>query len=126
VVYCRFRIADSPTPRQSRWSQIKAVSWCARRAVCFTGLARIDKAQRKPVSHWIAETLADHVTLDGGVEALRGSSADQISKLPNTWDKRLSIVLAGIHDRAILNKKTNLVTPIAAVRRISNYENSDS
>jgi hypothetical protein len=105
-------------------SQNKAVSWCARRAVCFTGLARIDRAQKKPVSHWIAETLADHATLDGGVEALRANATEQIKKLPKVWDKRLSIVVAGIHDLVMVVNGQQVI-PIGVVRRISNFENPD-
>ena len=36
-------------------------------------------------------------------------------KLPKTWDTRLSIVVAGLHD----------VYPMGVVRRISNFENPD-
>ena len=76
------------------------------------------------VSHWIAETLADHATLDGGVEALRASATEQIKKLPKAWDTRLSIVVAGIHD-LVMVVNGEQVMPIGVVRRISNFENPD-
>ncbi|CQD10586.1 hypothetical protein BN000_02185 [Mycobacterium europaeum] len=119
------RLTNSKTKSVITDSQNKAVSWCARRSVCFNGIARIDKAQKKPVSHWIAETLADHMTLDDGVEALRVGATKQIKKLPSTWDTRLSIIVAGIHDLAIMDNNQH-ITPIAAVRRISNYENPEA
>lgn len=119
------RLTNPKTKNVITDSQNKAVSWCARRAVCFTGIARIDKAQKKPVSHWIAETLADHMTLDSGIEALRVSATKQIKKLPKTWDTRLSIIVAGIHDLALIDNNQH-ITPIAAVRRISNYENPEA
>ncbi|MEV6095248.1 hypothetical protein [Nocardia sp. NPDC051981] len=80
-------------------SHNKAVSWCGEMAIGFTGLAFIDRAQRKPVSEWIAEMLCDVAGVEEGVEKLRKGAEDAIARLPASWpDKRLTIVMTGFFD----------------------------
>lgn len=59
------RLTDPTTGDVKNDIYNKAVSWCGRRAVSFTGLAYIDRRQKEPVSHWIAKILADHHHLQG-------------------------------------------------------------
>ena len=74
----------------------KLVCWNMTFSIGFTGLARIDRAQKKSTSEWIAETVCDYPTFETGVQALGYHARERISKLPSTWpDRRLAIVLAG-------------------------------
>ena len=61
------RLTDPTTGDVKNDIYNKAVSWCGRRAVSFTGLAYIDRRQKEPVSHWIAKILADHHHLQGEI-----------------------------------------------------------
>ncbi|MEV6659291.1 hypothetical protein [Nocardia fluminea] len=100
-------------------SHNKAVSWCGELAIGFTGLAFIDRAQRKPVSEWIAETLCDVTDVEDGVEKLRKGAEDAIARLPASWpDKRLTIVMTGFfNDPAGLR--------LSVTYKISNFEQRD-
>jgi hypothetical protein len=73
----------------------KLVCWNQCFTVGFTGLARIDRSQQKSTCEWIAEALSDHPVFGYGVDALRTEAQATIRKLPNNWDKRLAIVVAG-------------------------------
>lgn len=75
------RLTDHSTQKVITDSRNKAVLWCGRRGAFFTGLAYLGRARKKPVSHWIAETLADHTTFDAGIEALRAGATEEIKKL---------------------------------------------
>ncbi|WP_280397947.1 hypothetical protein [Nocardia carnea] len=80
-------------------SHNKAVSWCGEMAIGFTGIAFIDRAQRKPVSEWIAETLCDVSDVEEGVEKLRRGAEEAVGRLPISWpDKRLTMVMTGFFD----------------------------
>jgi hypothetical protein len=46
------RLTDPTTGDVKNDIYNKAVSWCGRRAVSFTGLAYIDRRQKEPVSHF--------------------------------------------------------------------------
>jgi hypothetical protein len=94
----------------------KAVSWCARRTVGFTGIGYLGRNQKEPVSHFIAKTLADHLSFEAGIEALRVAATEEVARLPKAWDRRLSIHVAGLHD----------IYRTGVVRRISNFENPDN
>ncbi|MEV6225110.1 hypothetical protein AB0M13_26010 [Nocardia fluminea] len=100
-------------------SHNKAVSWCGEMAVGFTGLAFIDRAQRKPVSEWIAETLCDVEDVEQGVEKLRKGAEDAIARLPASWpDKRLTIVMTGFFDNPAGLR-------LSVTYKISNFEQHD-
>lgn len=73
----------------------KLVCWNHSFTAGFTGLARIDRRRQKSTSEWIAETLSDYPVFGYGVHALRTAAEEAIRKLPNNWDKRLAIVVAG-------------------------------
>lgn len=74
----------------------KLVCWNMSYGIGFTGLARIDPAQRKSTSEWIAEKVCDYPEFMPGVQALGYHMREQIKKLPKWWpDKRLGIVVAG-------------------------------
>jgi hypothetical protein len=82
----------------------KLVCWNTSFAVGFTGLARIDRAQQKSMSEWLAETLCDYASFENGVDALRYWSSGRISQLPTgkDWrDKRLGIIVAGFDHRKV-------------------------
>lgn len=96
----------------------KAVSWCGEMAVGFTGIAFIDRAQKKPVSEWIAETLCDVVDIEDGVEKLRRGAEEAIARLPPWPDKRLTIVLTGFFDAADGSRQS-------VTYRISNFERGE-
>jgi hypothetical protein len=73
----------------------KLVCWNQSFSAGFTGLARIDRRQQKSTSEWIAEVLCDYAVFEYGVNVLRTEVEVAIRKLPNNWDKRLAIVVAG-------------------------------
>lgn len=73
----------------------KLVYWNDSATAGFTGLARIDRRQQKSTSEWIAEVLCDYGDFGYGVNALRTEAESAIRKLPNNFDKRLAIVVAG-------------------------------
>jgi hypothetical protein len=78
----------------------KLVCWNSNFSIGFTGLARIDRAQRKSTSEWIAETICDYGLFEHGVEALGQAASERISRLPKAWpDRRLGIVVAGFDGR---------------------------
>ena len=78
----------------------KLVCWNFNFSIGFTGLARIDRAQRKSTSHWIAETICDYGLFEHGVQALASAASERIRKLPTAWpDRRLGIVVAGFDGR---------------------------
>jgi len=90
----------------------KLVFWNNSFTVGFTGLARIDRMQRKPTAEWIAETACDHKRFEHGAEALRAEAEKRVSQLPQRWpDRRLAIVVAGFDERPI---------PLVAV--VSNFD----
>ncbi|MBX4280788.1 hypothetical protein K4G80_20440, partial [Mycobacterium tuberculosis] len=60
----------------------KLVCWNTSFTVGFTGLARIDPAQKKSTSEWLAETLCDYASFEDGVDALRYWASGQIGQLP--------------------------------------------
>ncbi len=72
----------------------KLVCWNQSFAAGFTGLAHID-GKKKSMSGWIAEILSDYPVFGYGVQALRAEAEAAIQKLPNHWNKRLAIVIAG-------------------------------
>lgn len=89
-----------------RWigHRLHAVCWNTSFTVGFTGLARIDPAQKKSTSEWLAETLCDYASFEDGVDALRYWASGQIGQLPTGkgWeDKRLGIIIAGFDRRRI-------------------------
>ncbi|MDP7704292.1 hypothetical protein [Mycobacterium sp. TY815] len=73
----------------------KLICWNQTFTAGFTGLARIDIGQKKSTSEWIAEVLCDYPAFGYGVDALRREAENAIRKLPNHWDKRLAVVIAG-------------------------------
>lgn len=80
------------------------LAWNTSFTVGFTGLARIDPAQKKSTSEWLAETLCDYASFEDGVDALRYWASGQIGQLPTGkgWeDKRLGIIIAGFDRRRI-------------------------
>lgn len=82
----------------------KLVCWNTSFTVGFAGLARIDPAQKKSTSEWLAETLCDYASFEDGVDALRYWASGQIGQLPTGkgWeDKRLGIIIAGFDRRRI-------------------------
>lgn len=82
----------------------KLVCWNTSFTVGFTGLARIDPAQKKSTSEWLAETLCDYASFEDGVDALRYWASGQIGQLPTGkgWeDKGLGIIIAGFDRRRI-------------------------
>jgi hypothetical protein len=98
----------------------KAVSWCGDFAVGFTGIAFIDKRQRKPVSEWIAETLrGQSMVLDAAV-ALRDGLNAAVSELHDWPDRRLSVVMAGFPQPDSNHQRVPLQL------RISNFERESS
>ncbi len=52
----------------------KLVCWRGCFSVGFTGIARIDSAQKEPTSEWIAKLLADCNSFQEGVETLKKGS----------------------------------------------------
>lgn len=79
----------------------KLVCWNFNFSIGFTGLARIDRAQRKSTSEWIAETICDFSLFENGIAALAQAASERIGKLPKAWpDKRLGILVAGFDGRA--------------------------
>ncbi|WP_280259463.1 hypothetical protein [Nocardia abscessus] len=100
-------------------SHNKAVSWCGDFALGFTGLAFIDRAQRKPVSEWIAETLCDVSEIEDGVEKLRKAAEESIAQLPPWPDKRLTIAMTGFFDVSSSSRES-------ATFIISNWEHNDT
>ncbi|WP_223273849.1 hypothetical protein [Nocardia cerradoensis] len=87
-------------------------------AVGFTGIAFIDRAQRKPVSEWIAETLCDVVDIEDGVEKLRRGAEEAVARLPPWPDKRLTIVMTGFFDAPDGSRQS-------VTYRISNFERGE-
>ena len=73
----------------------KLICWNQSFSAGFTGLARIDRRQQKSTSEWIAEVLCDYAVFEYGVNALRTEAEAAVRKLPNNWNKRLAIVVAG-------------------------------
>jgi hypothetical protein len=53
----------------------KLVCWNFNFSIGFTGLARIDRAQKKSTSEWIAETICDFSVFEDGFAALASSAA---------------------------------------------------
>lgn len=94
------------------------VSWCNDMTIGFTGLAFIDRAQKKRTSEWIAETLWQENDLEDGIQKLRLEAERAIARLPSWYpDKRLSIAIAGFPDtdRGVRGM----------ILRISNFEHQD-
>jgi hypothetical protein len=82
----------------------KLVCWNNSVTVGFTGLARIDRAQKKSTSEWIAETLCDYASFENGISALGYWASGRITQLPtgkNWEDKRLGIIIAGFDHRKV-------------------------
>lgn len=78
----------------------KLVCWNCNFSIGFTGLARIDRAQRKSTSEWIAETVCDYRVFEHGVAGLAAAASERIGKLPKAWpDRRLAMVVAGFDGR---------------------------
>ncbi len=78
----------------------KLVCWNGNFTIGFTGLARIDRAQRKSTSEWIAEIICDYAVFEHGVAALGRAAAERIGRLLTSWpDRRLAIVVAGFDGR---------------------------
>ena len=77
----------------------KLVCWNQSFTAGFTGLARIDRRQQKSTSEWVAEVLSDYADFGYGVNVLRTEAESAIRKLPNNWNKRLAIVIAGFEAR---------------------------
>ncbi|ARV80833.1 MULTISPECIES: hypothetical protein [Mycobacterium] len=78
----------------------KLVCWNFNFSIGFTGLARIDRAQRRSTSEWIAETICDYGLFEDGVAALARVASERVGKLPKAWpDKRLGILVAGFDGR---------------------------
>ncbi|MGV0874458.1 hypothetical protein [Mycolicibacterium sp. XJ879] len=78
----------------------KLVCWRSCFSVGFTGLARIDRAQREPTSDWIAKLLADCDSFEAGIETLQAEASKRIGNLPAWYtDRRLAIVIAGFDYR---------------------------
>lgn len=73
----------------------KLVCWNHSFSTGFTGLARIDRSQQKSTAEWIAEVLCECPVFGYGVNMLRTEVEAAIRRLPNNWDKRLAIVVAG-------------------------------
>jgi hypothetical protein len=73
----------------------KLICWNRTFTAGFSGLAFIDRRQQKATCEWIAETLTDSPAFVYGVHLLRTEVETAIRKLPNNWDKRLAIVVAG-------------------------------
>ncbi len=73
----------------------KLICWNQTFTAGFTGLARINIDQKKSTSEWIAEVLCDYPVFGYGVDALRREAEKAIRELPNNWDKRLAVVVAG-------------------------------
>ena len=83
----------------------KLVCWNMSYGIGFTGLARINPAQTKSTSEWIAETICDYPDFMVGVQALGWHMREQMKKLPKWWpDKRLGIVVAGYDGEDISRK----------------------
>lgn len=80
----------------------KLTCWNQTFTAGFTGLARIDIGQKKSTSEWIAEVLCDYPVFGYGVDALRREAEKTIRKLPNHWDKRLAVVVAGFDSNGSL------------------------
>lgn len=59
------------------------------------GSTGVDPGQTKSTSVWIAEVLSGYPVFGHGVNALRTEAEAAIQKLPNHWNKRLAIVVAG-------------------------------
>jgi hypothetical protein len=94
------RLTDGRTGAVVDDQYTKLVCWNFSFSIGFTGLARIDRAQRKSTSEWIAETICDHRVFEHGVEALGRAASERIRTLPNAWpDRRLGIVVAGFDGR---------------------------
>ena len=79
----------------------KLICWNNTFTAGFTGIARIDRRQKEPTSHWIAKVLSDYSFFEPGVLALRADAERQLKKLPKNWDRRLAIVIAGFDHRAV-------------------------
>lgn len=78
----------------------KAVSWCAKFFIAFTGPAFMDWSQKKlPTSDWIATTLAENGDAGGEVtavvEMLKASLDARLAALPSHWDKRMTVTASG-------------------------------
>lgn len=90
----------------------KLVLWNDCYTVGFTGIARLDRRQKKEsTAQWIAEVLSDHAFFEHGVAALSAALGDKIEKLPRNFDRRLAIVLAGfdaLHDGPVVACVTNM------------------
>ncbi|MHA3019521.1 hypothetical protein ACXPWS_04530 [Mycobacterium sp. BMJ-28] len=77
----------------------KWVLWNERYTVGFTGIARLDRQQKKEsTAQWIAELLSDYALFEHGVLALHAALTPKIKKLPKNFDRRLAIVLAGFDE----------------------------
>lgn len=100
----------------------KAVSWCAKFFIAFTGPAFMDPNETLPTSEWIAATMADNGDADGAVgtvvEMLRASLEAQVAALPAHWDKRMTVTMSGFANYEDL--ATSERVPICY--RISNYQ----
>lgn len=90
----------------------KLVLWNDCYTVGFTGIARLDRRQkRESTAQWIAEVLSDYALFEPGVVALRSALGDKIKKLPRSFDRRLAVVLAGFdsfHDGPVVACVTNM------------------
>jgi hypothetical protein len=78
----------------------KLVCWRGCFSIGFTGIARIDRAQKEPTSDWIAKLLADCNSFEQGIGTLGREASKQIRDLPAWYpDRRLAIVVAGFDFR---------------------------
>lgn len=78
----------------------KAVSWCGKFFIAFTGPAFMDRRETDlPTSKWIAATLARNGDANGCVsdvvEMLRKSLDTRFKGLPHTWDRRMTVTMSG-------------------------------
>jgi hypothetical protein len=90
------RLTNPSTGTITDDNHTKLVCWNMSYGIGFTGLARINPAQTKSTSEWIAETICDYPDFMSGVQALGWHMREQMKKLPKQWpDKRLGIVVAG-------------------------------
>lgn len=99
------RLTNGTTGKPVDDAFTKLVCWNMSYGIGFTGIARIDPAQRKSTSEWIAEKVCDYADFMSGVQALGHHMREQMQRLPKRWpDKRLGIVVAGYDNQGVSRK----------------------
>lgn len=99
------RLTNPSTGTIADDNHTKLVCWNMSYGIGFTGLARINPAQTKSTSEWIAETICDYPDFMPGVQALCWHMRKQMKKLPKWWpNKGLGIVVAGYDGEDISRK----------------------